>query len=478
MADLLEITRALKETQHAEISFVSFDSTHEEQILTLVGLALADYELDYLENVIATVLNEMINNASKANLKRVYFNKFTKDINNKEEYLNLIQSFKDDAVVRIKEYHSLLEQEDMKICFQIDLLDDGILLSISNNVEMTEEEKIRSQVRLENASKLKNMSEAFDLFASDEEGAGLGIVLNIQLMKNAGIDSENFRIDSKDGTTTSQIKIPYKIKKSDNLESIYNRVMKEITGIPVFSNDIQDIINRIQNDDYKEDEIIKILEKDTGLVSEILKEANSSLGKQGQFDTLTLAIKEIGKDGLYQAITSCSTRKILQSRYSDFHKFWNISKKCAFYARGLANILNQNVSYERLYLAGMFHNLGKLIIFSLEPELSHSLINTTIEEIELGVSHAQIGSLVAEKWGYSFNLVSLIKNYTRPMTSPLEMKLEASILHLSDYMIRSEMKRDKFVFLDIFALAHIGIKDREELARIHEELRFKFEQTF
>lgn len=477
MADLLEITRSLKENKYIEISFVSFDSLHEEQILTLVGQALADHELDYLENVIATVLNEMINNASKANLKRVYFNKFTKDIHNKEEYLKLIESFKDDAVVKIKEYQHLLEEEGMNICFRIELLEDGILLSISNNVEMTEEEKSRSLIRLENASKLKNMSEAFDLFASDEEGAGLGIVLNIQLMKNAGIESNNFTLDSKDGETISKIKIPYKIKKPENLESIYNRVMKEITGIPVFSNDIQTILTKIQSEDFKEAEIIEILENDPGLVSEILKEANSILGKQRQFDTLTSAIQELGKEGLYQSISTCSTRKILQSRYNDFHKFWRISKKCAFYARELASILNFAVSYERLYLAGIFHNLGKLIIFSLQPELNQSLTNTTLEEIELGVSHAQIGALVAEKWGYSFNLVSLIKNYPRPMTSPDELKLEASILHVSDYMIRSEMKRDKFVYLDINALALIGVRSRTDLISIHTKLKNRFDQT-
>ena len=143
----------------------------------------------------------------------------------------------------------------------------------------------------------------------------------------------------------------------------------------------------------------------------------------------------------------------------------------------MASILNFAVSYERLYLAGIFHNLGKLIIFSLQPELNQSLTNTTLEEIELGVSHAQIGALVAEKWGYSFNLVSLIKNYPRPMTSPDELKLEASILHVSDYMIRSEMKRDKFVYLDINAFALIGVRNRTDLISIHTKLKNRFDQT-
>jgi HD-like signal output (HDOD) protein len=211
-----------------------------------------------------------------------------------------------------------------------------------------------------------------------------------------------------------------------------------------------------------------------GLASEILKEANLISGSNEKYDSLPLALQRLGQKGVFQAVSACSTRKILQMRYNDFQKYWKFSRQCAFYAKELPSILNLNISVERLYLGGLFHNLGKLIIYSIQDEFSHSLVNTTLEEIEFGVSHTQIGSLVAERWGYSNQLVSLIKNYTRPLVIDQEIQLEACILHLADYMIRSEAKYDKFVYLDINSIFYLGIKNRQTILEIHQILLNKF----
>lgn len=474
MTDLQVLTSKLLEEKKTSLEFVAYEKIQEETILTLVGQALAHFQLEYLENIIATVLNEMINNACKANLKRVFFHKYTKDINNKQEYTTLINRFKEEAIVRIREYKKILEDQGMFIHFQIQMDQEGILLQVVNNVEMTKEEKIRADERLKNAKNLKNMSEAFELFASDEEGAGLGIVLNIQLLKNAGIDSKCFKIISENGKTISEITIPSEIKKPENLEKIYNRVINEIKGIPIFSEDVQNILKMIQEDNYSHKKILELLEIEPGLASEILKEANLISGSKEKFDSLPLALQRLGQKGVFQAVSTCSTRKILQMRYNDFQKYWKFSRQCAFYAKELPSLLDLNISVERLYLGGLFHNLGKLIIYSIQDEFSHSLVNTTLEEIEFGVSHAQIGSLVAERWGYSNQLVSLIKNYTRPLVGPQEIQLEACILHLADYMIRSEAKYDKFVYLDINSIFYLGIKNRQTILEIHQILLNKF----
>jgi hypothetical protein len=83
MTDLQVLTSKLLEEKKTSLEFVAYEKIQEETILTLVGQALAHFQLEYLENIIATVLNEMINNACKANLKRVFFHEYTKDINNK-----------------------------------------------------------------------------------------------------------------------------------------------------------------------------------------------------------------------------------------------------------------------------------------------------------------------------------------------------------------------------------------------------------
>ncbi|WCL48833.1 HDOD domain-containing protein [Leptospira sp. GIMC2001] len=475
MKTLLELSGDLSQNQSVSIRFTAFEPMHEEIILTLLGQTLAEYHLNYLENIVATVLNELINNSSKANLKRVYFQRETMNIHNSDDYERLINTFKEEAVVKIKEFKNILEKESMYVEFGLDIEQKGIRLHVSNNVEMTEEEKLRASERIQNASNLSTMAEAFEIFGSDEEGAGLGIVLNIQLLKNAGIAANNFIIESKNGITRSELFIPFSIRRPESLEKIHNRVMEEVTVMPVFSQDIQALLSYIQSNDYKKEKVIEFLERDPGLTAEILREANIFSEKKIQFDSLSVAIESLGQDGVYQAIAASSTRKILENRYNDFKLFWDISRKCAYYARQLGIILSPTVSLERLYLAGMFHNLGKLIIYSLHPELVQSISNTTLEEIHMGVSNAQVGAMVAEKWGYSVELVSLIKNYPRPLSSPIEIRLEAGILHISEYLIKKEKEREKFIYLDVNCLPLLGIKDKTQLELIHQDLINQFQ---
>lgn len=477
MSDLLEISRDLSLGNQVKLQFHLYEPGHEEVILTLLGQALSHFHLNYLENILATVINELVNNASKANLKRVFFKKMTKDIHDRHEYKILMQRFKEEAVIRLKSYYQEFMEEGLYIQVAMQMTPNGFRIEIINNVEMTDEEKSRVQQRLKNAANLNSMSEAFERFGNDEEGAGLGIVLNVQLLKNAGIEPSNFTIDSLNGQTISSIFIPSSMKKPENLEKIHRRILDEIIELPVFSESTKELLDAIESKNFTVDRILPYLEKEPGLSLELIREASLVSYRTKKFESLREACEFLGKNGLYQVISTCSTRKIMESRYSDFLKFWLISRRCAFYARELGFHLNRNVSPERLYLAGMFHNLGKMIIFSLQPDIVQSLSNTTMEEIQMGVSNSQVGSLVAEKWGYSKELVSLLKNYLRPMTSPEKLREEACILHIADYMIKSLDKRDNFVYLDVNALNQLGLQDKPSLAILHDILESKFIDT-
>lgn len=477
MKNLLEMARDLSLGNRIKIHFLIYEPIHEEMILTLLGQSLSYYHLNYLENIISTIINELINNAGKANLKRIFFQKHTKDINDNREYLELIREFKEEAVVHLKSYGEDFKREGLYIEFSMQMSKKGIEIQITNNIEMTSEEKDRVRERIQNASRLNSMAEAFDLFGNDDEGAGLGIVLNIQLLKNAGIESDHFRIHSENGITKSTVFIPTSIRKPENLEKIHSRILEEIFELPIFSENTKEVLELCRSEAFSIGKIIPFLEKDPGLSYEVIRESSIlSYGKR-EFNSLREACEFLGKEGLFQAISTCSSRRIMESRYDNFQIFWGLSRRCAFYSRELANELQLPVSQERLYLAGMFHNLGKLIIYSLHPDIVQSVSNTTMEEIQMGVSNSQVGSLVAEKWGYSKDIVSLLKNYPRPMSAPEELRMETCILHVADFLIKSMDKRENFIYLDVNALNKLGLEDRASLFRIQEKMDSLFIDT-
>ena len=87
--------------------------------------------------------------------------------------------------------------------------------------------------------------------------------------------------------------------------------------------------------------------------------------------------------------------------------FWLHSLHCGIYAR----LISENVGggdAEILFLAGILHDLGMLVIYqhdetlanavSLHMETNHQLGDQAEREI-FGLDHAEVGALLVEAWG-------------------------------------------------------------------------------
>jgi HD-like signal output (HDOD) protein len=75
-------------------------------------------------------------------------------------------------------------------------------------------------------------------------------------------------------------------------------------------------------------------------------------------------------------------------------------------------------SEEEIYLAGLLHDIGYLVLDYVDPELSnrfhHRLaaedISATELEVEmLELSHGEMGALLAEHWGLTPNIIAVMR---------------------------------------------------------------------
>ena len=83
----------LNQGENVEFRFTDYTENVNEMTLNLIRHALGSLHLSYLQEVIFTYTKEIINNARKANLKRVFFKKNNVDINDTESYNDLIEQF-------------------------------------------------------------------------------------------------------------------------------------------------------------------------------------------------------------------------------------------------------------------------------------------------------------------------------------------------------------------------------------------------
>lgn len=218
----------------------------------------------------------------------------------------------------------------------------------------------------------------------------------------------------------------------NSLEKINKRLMQEDFQLPVLPNVILQLLSVLEDDNSTFNDMVRIIMTDQVLTSRILKVANSSLyASGGQIDSIHLAIARMGM----REIMSIATAVKLNSM-----DFPNVPKgklqvllddalKTAFIASGMAR--HCRLDPEEAFLAGLLHDMGKTVIYSLIPsnELNDKLLDDFIAN-----RHAEIGAMIAKKWNYPETIQNLILNHHNCSYSGKIDRLTA-VIQLTDTLL-------------------------------------------
>lgn len=117
--------------------------------------------------------------------------------------------------------------------------------------------------------------------------------------------------------------------------------------------------------------IADIIALDAALASCLLKIANSALFNfPKEVDTISRALMILGIKQVNNLINTYGVTAAfsgLNPQIMDMDKFWEISVDCALLTKFLANRIALKNS-ERLFLSGLFHNIGELAIVHSAPK--------------------------------------------------------------------------------------------------------------
>ncbi|MBU3022672.1 HDOD domain-containing protein [Aestuariibacter sp. A3R04] len=157
------------------------------------------------------------------------------------------------------------------------------------------------------------------------------------------------------------------------------------------------------------DDIAEIIAFDPGLTSQMLKVANSALYRfPNKIETISKALQVIGTRSAYDlalayGITHAFSE--VDSKIIDLDKFWEQSVSCALLAKYFAESLRIREP-ERLFVCGLLHNVGELVVVSLLPHDAKRCMafNTRVSPAELqqailGFTYAELSAALVKRWG-------------------------------------------------------------------------------
>ncbi len=187
----------------------------------------------------------------------------------------------------------------------------------------------------------------------------------------------------------------------------------------------------------------EVVARDPSLTARLLKLVNSAFyGFVRRIDTVSRAITIIGDRELYNLVLAVSAVKSFSGVPSvlvNMDSFWRHSTYCGLIARSLGKrcrILHP----ERLFVTGLLHDIGSLILYKQVPGLAKDLLMVAqgderllcqAEEQALGFGHAELGALLLERWMLPDALVSAVRHHHDPGAAGEHM-LEASLVHMAE----------------------------------------------
>jgi putative nucleotidyltransferase with HDIG domain len=190
--------------------------------------------------------------------------------------------------------------------------------------------------------------------------------------------------------------------------------------MPVFSTVAYRAIRLLGNEDTNLDDVESLVAADQTLAGHVIRAANSALMNSAvRVKGVRQAVTRLGLEAARQIVSAASLRKMFESKNSQ--ALWNHS---LYVAENAANIAAQSgqVSRDEAFLAGLMHDVGKLVILNLPAPAQECRDRLTqsgcpgsiVERVVLGQDHSGIGARVLRNWRFTEGIASAVERHHTP----------------------------------------------------------------
>ncbi|WP_338455282.1 HDOD domain-containing protein [uncultured Alteromonas sp.] len=187
------------------------------------------------------------------------------------------------------------------------------------------------------------------------------------------------------------------------------------------------------------DDIADIISFDPALATQLLRVANSALYRfPNKIDTITKALQVVGTRSTYDlalAFGVSQAFKEIDGQVIDLDKFWEQSVSCGLLAKYFAEMRNIREP-ERLFVAGLLHNIGELVIVDMLPDSAKrcQAFNARVSPAELqagvlGYTFTNVSAGIIKEWGIPETIYKPIANIHGEKRN--QSDVEEQILQLS-----------------------------------------------
>lgn len=219
-------------------------------------------------------------------------------------------------------------------------------------------------------------------------------------------------------------------------------VLRRIESLPSLSSVVMEFLELSRREFFSARDFEVVIAKDQALVARLLKLANSGLyGKPRSIRTIPEAVVLIGLENMKKIVFTVSTEGLTRLRLKNYHYepsrgYWMHSTAVGLIARLLVDALpNKPLHGEEAFVAGLLHDVGKLIVDDFLEPLGKRDISREEESAAVGMDHAELAELILQQWHLPESIVAAVRDHHRAQgtrqigSGALVLQLAQAIAH-------------------------------------------------
>lgn len=219
--------------------------------------------------------------------------------------------------------------------------------------------------------------------------------------------------------------------------------IERLGQLPTLPQVVQKIMSMIDRPQTSAEDLGKLIEKDQVLTAKVLQLANSPYyGFPARIASVSHAVVVLGLNVVKGLALGATVFDMMKAAGMDH--LWRHSLGVAIVAHLLATRVGHK-NPEELFVAGLLHDLGKVVIAVKLPETASnitramqerdlSMLEAEIEVLEL--THAEVAGWLATAWHLPTVLKDPIMYHHRPALA-VGAPLQTAIVHVADIIVKA-----------------------------------------
>ncbi len=212
------------------------------------------------------------------------------------------------------------------------------------------------------------------------------------------------------------------------IHSVLADQLSNFKHIPTLPHILLQLMKTCNEENGSLKDVSKIIGKDTALTTRVLKLVNSAYyGNKYHITSVDSAVGLLGTNAIKNIAICSSVHEVFQTVNTktgfNLKQFWGHSLTCAILAKLVA--INRNIpNPDDAFLAGLLHDIGKIILWVNFPQQYSDLIEAHKGRPEsilagenqfVGAGHAEIGAWLLDKWNFQSFIADAVRYHHYPL---------------------------------------------------------------